>query len=290
MPNAKNLDQSTQIRFLLAGYMGSGKSTLIRSLPGRKFGYVFDPNAVQAWRGCDIDYELFCPDHTDVDISVKTLKSGVGDKPASGKRIEPKTYIEWEKHFETHYESGFFDGYDWLIMDSFTMFLDTIMDRTLWLSGRPGKQPEQADWGAQMQTCQNVWRVITSMEIGIAATAHLDLRQNDTSKKVYHHLMMTGRLRVRIPLLFNNIWVLHADRDDKGQPYYEAQTVPDKEYPTIRSQWETNPFEDVTIPRSAFKEGIEPKYALGALLNRFGYSGMSNTGKNISPTSPDKRK
>ena len=138
----------------------------------------------------------------------------------------------------------------------------------MYLSNRLGKQPEQADWAAQMITCQNVWRVITSMKCGIFATAHLDLRQNETSKKVYNHLMITGRLRVRLPQLFNNVWVAHADIDEKGRPVFEVQTYPDKEFPTIRSQFKTNVYEDVTIPD--FK-GDLTQHGLGALLRRFGY-------------------
>lgn len=267
MPNAKDLAASNQIRFLLAGYMGSGKSTQALTLPGRKFAYVFDPNALQAWRGADIDYELFTPDVRDLDISVKTLKANLGDRPAGGRRPEPKTYQEWEEDFEGRVSDGFFKDYDWLIFDSFTMFLETIMDRVQWLNGRLGKQPEQADWGAQMMTCQNAWRVLANLPLSVLATAHLDLRQNDTSKKIYHHLMMTGRLRVRIPLLFNNIYVMHADRDAKDKPLFLAQTVPDKEFPTIRSQFHANPMEDVTIHDFSRAD----QFGIGALMRRFGY-------------------
>lgn len=269
MPNAKDLEQSNQIRFLVAGYMGSGKTNLVKTLPGRKFMYVFDPNALQTIRGTDIDYEEFIPDVMDLDLSVKTLKQGVGDRPRS--KREPITYVEWEKDFEQKHEKGFFEQYDWLCFDSFTNFLEIIMDRVQFLNGRLGKQPEQADWAAQMITCQNVWRVLTGLKLGVYATAHLDLRQNETSKKTYNHLMMTGRLRVRIPQLFNNVWTAHADLDDKGRPHFLMQTYPDKEYPSIRTQFATEPFEDVTIPSNLPKGADLSQYGLGALLRKFGY-------------------
>lgn len=282
MPNARDLAQSEQIRFLVAGYMGSGKTTQILTLPGRKFLYAFDPNALQTIRGHDIDYEAFLPEVTDLDISVKTLKANVGDKPQGGRRPEPKTYIEWEADFESRLSDGFFNDYDWLCFDSFTNFLEIIMDRTQYLSGRLGKQPEQADWAAQMITCQNVWRVLASLKLSIYATAHLDLRQNDTSKKIYNHLMMTGRLRTRIPLLFNNVWTSHGDIDDKGKPVYEVQTVPDKEYPSIRSQFACNAYENVTVPSFT---GDLTSFGIGGLLKRFGYG----PGGLIQPSTPAKK-
>lgn len=271
MQNSQDLEKSQQLRFLLAGYMGSGKTTQFLTLPGKKFMYVFDPNALQTLRGHNVDYMEFCPDITDLDLSVKTLKTNVGDRPT--RKSEPKTYIQWEADFEQRLEDNFFDDYSWIGFDSFTNFLEIIMDRTQYLSNRLGKQPEQADWAAQMITCQNVWRVITSMKCGVFATAHLDLRQNETSKKVYNHLMITGRLRVRLPQLFNNVWVSHADIDAKGKPKFEVQTFPDKEFPTIRSQFKTNVYEDVTI--QDFKGDLS-RFGLGRLLKEAGY-GPSNT-------------
>jgi hypothetical protein len=269
MPNTKDLGEDTQLRFLLCGYPGSGKTTQALTLPGRKFAYVFDPNALQALRGADIDYEIFLPDAQDVDLSAKTLKSGVGDKPR--RRKEPVTYMNWEKDFDDRYDSGYFDNYDWVIFDSFTNFLDIIMDRLLYLNGRMGKQPEQADWAAQVNTCSNVRRVLAALDLGILATAHLDLKQNDVSKKIFHHIYITGKLRIRIPQLFNNVWVCHADSDEKGR-FYQFQTAPDKEYPVVRSQWNTAPFEDATIQDFNRPED----FGLGALMKRFGYSGLSS--------------
>lgn len=274
MANARDLADSEQQRFLIAGYMGSGKSTQFLTLPGKKFAYVFDPNALQTFKGHDIDYEAFMPEVDDLDLSVKTLKANVGDKPRGGRRPEPLTYIHWEEDFEKRLESRFFDNYDWLGFDSFTNFLEIIMDRTQYLSGRLGKQPEQSDWAAQMITCQNVWRVISSLKCGVYATAHLELRQNDTSKKIYNHLMITGRLRVRIPQLFNNVWAAHADIDEKGKPIFEMQTYPDKEFPTIRTQFKTSAYEDVTIPNF---EGDLTHYGIGALLRRFTNGGPNSS-------------
>lgn len=269
MPNARDTHIESPQRFLVTGLTGGGKSTNFLTLPGKKFMYIFDPNALASIEGFDVDYEEFNVEATDVDMSVKTLKADVGDKP-SGK-IEPRTYVKWEEHFEKHLEKGFFNNYDWIGFDSFTLFSDIVMDRILYLNKRPGKQPEQADWAAQVNTIGNVFRVLSNLKAGIYCTGHVDTRQDELTKKIYNRPMMTGRLRVRIPLLFNNVLVAISQGDEKGQEYL-VQTRPDREYPVVRTNLKgLEMFEDVTIPEEAFKKPeLLPQYGLGALLRKAG--------------------
>ena len=266
MPNARDatVNKDNPDRWLILGGMGTGKSTLFATLPGKKFIYIFDPNTLSSLEGFDIDYEMFNVELTDVDISIKALKADVGDKTT--RNITPKTYTNWERHFESHWDKGFFNAYDWIGFDSFTLFSDIIMDRLLWLNKRTGKQPEQADWAAQVNTIGNVFRVFTGTRLGIYCTGHIDLRQDETTKKIFNRPMMTGRLRVRIPLLFNNCLISHAIGDEKGTDY-SVQTRPDREFPTIRCGLRgLEMYEDVTI-----KDLSRPSdYGLGALLKKAG--------------------
>jgi AAA domain len=267
VPNAKDLQIDWKLpSFLLAGYPGGGKSVQAWTLPGKKFGYVFDPNTLASWKGLDIEYELFLPDIDDINLAAQTLKTGIGDKPR--RRKEPRTYMDWEADFDSRAEDGFFKDFDYIVMDSCTGFLDIIMDRLLYLNGRTGKQPEQADWAAQVNIATNVFRTISSYGCGLMATAHLDFKQNDVSKKLFHHMTVTGKLRIRLPQMFNNIFVCHADADEKGR-FWQFQTAPDKEYPTVRSQWgDLETYVDATI-----QDFDRPQdYGLGALLKRYGYA------------------
>ena len=263
MPNAKDAtrNEDSPPRFLLMGTTGAGKTSQILTLPGKKFVYIFDPNCLSSLEGHDADYEEFLVDVTDVDLAIKTLKSD-GPKDRSNIKIEPKTYLNWEKHFEEHIDSGFFDAYDWICFDSFTMFLELVMDRILFLNGRTGKQPEQADWAAQVNTVGNVFRVFTARKTGILCNGHLDERQDELTKRIFFRPMMTGRLRIRIPLLFNHVLVCHAN-----EGLYEFQTKSDKLYPTIRTAFkDLEMYEDATI--SDFSNPTE--YDLGMVLKQAG--------------------
>lgn len=265
MSNAQDEELSPYKKILLVGYPGSGKTSQIWTLPGRKFAYIFDPHALTGLKGLDLEYEKFCPDLEDIDIKVKSLKAGVGDK--DDRRKEPKTYVRWEEAFEEKVASGFFNDFDWIIFDSFTTWAETIMDRVTWLNGHLGKQPEQADWAAQMYTIQNAWRVLTSLNLNILCTSHMEMRQDERTKKTYNQLMMTGRLRTRLPMLFSEVLICHANSDAEHSEWL-MQTRADKENPVVRTTLQDLEFyEDVTI--KDFKRAQD--FGLGALLKTSGW-------------------
>lgn len=255
---------------MLVGRPGGGKTTQFNTLPGKKFLYIFDPHALDSL-GKGIDYEMFSPDLSEIDLAAKTLKSGIGDK--SSRRIEPRMYQQWEADFNKKDEGGFFEKYDWIGMDSFTSFEDILADRVLHLNGRLGKQREQADHAAIVSNMTNIFRALTAYKARLFCTAHIEPRQNDTTKKTYNHLMMTGKLRTRLPILFSNILSCVSDSDEE-QKRFLLQTVPDRETPDIRCSIPgLEMWEDVTLDMSKPLEG----QGLGGLLVRAGIDPRKKT-------------
>lgn len=250
MPNAMDVTATAPESILAIGAIGVGKTSQFLTLPGKKFIYLFDPNALTSLKGYDVDYEEFRIDAMDLDLSIKSLKKGVEDRSSRRKKAEPKTYVAWEKDFEEKLESGFFEQYDWVGIDSFTTFSDCVMDRIQYLNGRLGKHPEQTDYTALMTTTRNVFRALHGIGKGIYATAHVELKQNELSGRIFNQIMMTGRLRVQIPLLFTQVLYMVPDKGkptEKGMSF-NMQTAPDRENPTIRCTFEGVQFiENVTI-------------------------------------------
>ena len=264
MPNAKDYTRRSE-KFLVIGPTGSGKTSLFTTLPGKKFLYIFDPNALNTIKGKDIDYEIFTPDI--LNMNVHSLKTGVKD--SKGKADEPMTYVDWELDFETKIREGFFDKYDALGLDSFTTFADIVMDRVQFLNGRMGKQPEQADWAAQINTIGNVIRTASSLNLVLFASAHEELKQDEFTKRTVSQIVLPGKLRVKLPLLFSEIYHTSTEppsAENKGQAKYFIQTVTDNRQTLARCTLGLEPIVDVTIENKLTPE----KYGLGKILTEKG--------------------
>lgn len=252
--NTKRLDpmEGTGLHSILAvGGIGRGKTTALRTLPGRKFLYVFDPNAVKSLEGDEsIDYVEFIPDHTDIAMAVQSIASD----PAKARKVKPrdvkpKTYTEFEDDYHDRVDSKFFADYDWIAFDSITSLLEIIMDRLLWINRRVGKQPQQDDWAGQINTMKNLFRVAAHPTMGcnIFATAHTDLDRDELSGAIYGKLLVTGRLRVRLPMLFSDIFEMEA-YTSKGKAAFTVRTKPDRRHPVVRTTLkECDLVEDVTV-------------------------------------------
>lgn len=242
MSNAKDVTGSAVKRILILGDTGGGKTSQLLTLPGKKFAYLFDSNSLLTLQGHDVDYEEFLPDR--INLSAQSLSKGKGDKNSS---YQSNLYVEWEKDFNQRMDSGFFDPYDVIAMDSATTFLDAIMDRVLTINGRYGQVPQQDDYGPQMLAFTNVCRQLVALGKTIFMTGHIETKQDELTKRIFNRPMMTGRLRVKIPLLFSEIFVADAS-ESQGKVIHRIQTAPDRLNTTIRTSIKgLEPFEDVTI-------------------------------------------
>lgn len=262
MANAKeiNRNEGTKEKFFLIGETGSGKTAQFLTLPGRKFIYVFDPSALNTLQGHDLEYESYCPDL--LPLGAQSLTKGKSEGTKTGAAKEPTTYLEWEKDVESKLASGYFNQFDVIGFDSFTTFSDILMDRILWLNGRPGQQPQQDDWAAQMISIRNVVRTLTSLDKTLFFTGHVDLKQDEQTKRMVNQLLLTGQLRARLPLLFSEIYFCEC-RSSQSEIKYVIQTRPDRLNPKIRSTIRgLDMYHDVTIGDWSKPED----YGLGKVL------------------------
>jgi hypothetical protein len=173
----------------MLGNTGSGKTTQILTLPGKKYVHIFDQNALISLRGHDIDYDEYMPDV--VGMAVTSMTKGKGDKSAS---TSSDSYRRFETEFNERMQNGYFDQYDWVCFDGASTLLDLIMDRVLTINGRFGTWPHQDDHGPVMIAFTNICRNLTSMGKSVYMTGHLETRQDQVTQKIETRPMMTGRL------------------------------------------------------------------------------------------------
>lgn len=267
MPNAKDVDTPDRQKILLVGPTGSGKTTQIWTLPGKKFVYIFDPNALASLRGCDCDYEMFLPDTLELDATLKGFNKGASSDRLAASRREPTTYLKWVEDLNKRVEDGFFEDYDWLCFDSGTLLQKSVFDRQLYINNRYGKVEDLADYRVVGSKLSDVFRSIAGLDINIYLTGHLRDFQDETTKKVTTELTLAGSAKSNIPLVMTNVWLARGASEEK-EVKYEIQTRPGRRgLQTIRSSIPGLDFEeDVTIKN--FKKPEE--YGIGKLLENVG--------------------
>lgn len=252
-------------RILAIGETGSGKSSQIWTLPGRKFAYVFEQNSMPALHNCpDLDYVAFLPETGEMDLSLKGFNKGSkSDKPR--KRFEPMVYQRWGDDWNERDEMGFFANYDWLIFDSVTALSNAIMARQLYINGRYGDIEEQADYRITGSKVAHIFTTVSSMPINVYATGHLNVYQDDKTKRISTELWLPGQGRKVLPMMFTDIWLATVEEVD-GELRHIVRTKPEprglKGIRCTVSDLEVE--EDVTIEDYS----RATSYGIGALLSR----------------------
>jgi hypothetical protein len=259
--------------------MGGGKTSQILTLPRPCFAYCFDPNSLLTLRGHDIEYEQFLPQDINLDVvSLKKTQDGAHKRGPRVMSAKATTYEEWERDFDKRRTSGFFNKYKSIAIDSATSLLDIIMDYVLTINGRPGQWPEQDDYGPQMVSFTNIMRTIASMGKTVLCTGHYEAWQDRKTQRTYYQLMMTGRLRTKIPLLFSDVWFCEGEVKDDGKPLFTVTTVKDKHIPAARCSFNGMPsVVDVTLD---FNDDLTQQ-GIGALI--------LNELEELKPRKPGKR-
>jgi len=265
-PTSAKEYQLDRLRILAIGPAGSGKTTQLRSLPGKKLLFCFEDNALNSLKGAsDIDYMLYLPDVVEIAPRSLATKQNVRATPATGEK--PQAFDNFVKDFnDLLRDEETFAKYDVIAVDSLTSLSKAVMDAVLWLNNRTGQQPAMDDWGAQLNTIENTVRKMTSLPRLVYITAHDTMMQDELTKKIVNELVLTGQLKIRIPMLFSDIFKFFYDGEK-----YKILTRPDRYNVKVRrSLHDLDNEVDVTI--DDFANATES--GLGRLLVKAGYGNV----------------
>jgi len=262
MPNAKDLDKPAYQNILVVGPTGSGKTSQIWTLKGKKFAYIFDPNSLASLQGCDLEYETFFPDIMELDSTVRGFNRDAKDKGQKSK-LEPTKYIEFADHLVTKAKEGYFKQFDWVCFDSLTFLEKLIMQRTLYINNRYGQIEDLSDYRCVGSKMSDLFASILSEDVNIFCTGHITSYQDEKTKKVSTELKLAGSAKINLPLAFTNIW-LASSQSEGDKRKFVIQTIPEKRgLQCIRTQVKgLKTLHDVTIGDFDNAE----KYGIGSLL------------------------
>lgn len=189
---------SKSYNVLVYGDTGTGKTTLISTCRKPILLHSFDPGGTLSIR--------------------KHIESGdiIADTRWESRDASWDT---WEKEFFRLKKEGMFDIVATYAIDSLTTLGQLAMAKVLKVAGRSNGVPFQQDYLPQMTMLENVIREILSLPCDVIVTAHPDSEKDEVTGRLFLGPMVTGKLKVRLPLLFTEIYVTQSKQVPNGTEY-----------------------------------------------------------------------
>lgn len=270
MPNASEIESIKKLRIMLYSLAGAGKTTLFRSLPGKKFVFVFDPAGLVAYQKTDnVEYETFIP--TSQNLAISTNKGITrSEVNYSGSEV----YNQYESFIiNKHEEENYFSQFDWICIDSITSLQSIMLDYIANLYGREGRNPQLEDHGIMAESLLKNIRMWTSLPCNVIILAHEKAAQDKLMRTVGMDIMVPGNYSKKIVLLLSDIYHLRVTRDSNNKPQYLMDIAPTDDYQLARCSLGLEPTIDVTIPSNVVRKTSSDitKYGLGKIIREEGY-------------------
>jgi hypothetical protein len=189
------------LRALIYGVSGVGKTYSLRTARRPIHIDSFDPNGTQSvddciqagWIYADTRYEIEDP-------------------------RKPTAWKLFDSEIHRRYREGYFEHISTYATD-LTSMSAAAMNQVLAEANRHGGVPQQNDWLPQMNKLENAIRFLMSMPCDIVILAHVNTVKDEIIGKLHYSPMITGKLMVRIPLMFSEIWVALTKESADGLQY-----------------------------------------------------------------------
>jgi hypothetical protein len=189
-------------RLLLTGDTGTGKTYTARTAPKLVHIDSFDPGGTQS-----------------IDDLIEAGEILADTRFEQDDPNNPMAFNLWESSFDRRLRMGYFQHINTYYLDSITKMSDAAMNLVLKEKGRPGGVPQQDDYLPQMTKISRMINKISALPCNIVCTAHLDLKEDKVSEALIYRVMITGKLSIRIPLLFSEVYVMTVKETATGTRY-----------------------------------------------------------------------
>ena len=86
-------------------------------------------------------------------------------------------------------------------------------------NGNKSGTPNQHDYLHQMNIIRDQVSAVTRLPCNVLVTAHVDAVRDELIGRLYAGLLITGKLRARLPLYFDEVLYMEAKPSSKGTEY-----------------------------------------------------------------------
>jgi hypothetical protein len=209
---------------IIYGGVGSGKSSLLRTCRLPLHVDSFDPGGSKVLMGeAILNGTLYEDEMKKGNIIVDSRFENEDPKSPSSASL-------WDTEFQKKKRMGYFNHIGTYAIDSMTTWSQVIMYEILKkaVAAKPGKRvmgaaPQENDWLPQMTVIENAMRSFVSLPCDCILLGHDDFKKDEPTGRMFVNLMITGKLRVRVPLLFDEIYYAMS-KETSSETIYQLLT------------------------------------------------------------------
>jgi len=200
---------STQT-ILLMGEPGYGKTSLIASGPKPILNYSFDPKGTA----------VIMNKYPELISSKKYQFIPFWNERADN----PTEYNRWESIWKAHIASGYLDQFAIVTIDSLTTWLEAavnewIKQKNIQRKGKILDNLAQGDYPGLYNLVRSMIKQTAACDCHFALTAHLEPEQDELLGTIRYVLSTYKKLKVIIPALFTEKWVITKQPGSNGITY-----------------------------------------------------------------------
>jgi len=200
----KERDEDKGIGILLYGDFGTGKTNIIPTCPGPVLTHSFDPGGLVT-----IKKEL-ADEESGIFGDIRFEK----EDP-----MNPTVWDLWKKEYERMKRGDILNQLGTFVLDSGTTWASAAMNVILKKAGRTGGPPHQNDYLPAMSMMENKIKDILNHRCHFLFICHEDSTKDDTTGRMFIGPLLMGKLRMRIPLLFSEMYCAQAKQTAAGTEY-----------------------------------------------------------------------
>lgn len=184
--------------------IGAGKTTLAETCRRPILVHSFDPNGTLVLRDGIRDGYIIADNRFEVDDA-----------------RNPTAFQAWDAEYHRLKREGIFEIFGTYFFDSLTTFSQIVMNTVLKKTGKPGGIPEagagkSSDYVLQMNYLEIALRDFFALPCDVIITAHPDVNKDDVTGKMFVGPLVTGQLKTRLPLLFDEMYYLMTIQNKEG--------------------------------------------------------------------------
>lgn len=193
---------SNYVNTMLYGSMGTGKTTALRTAVKPVLIHSFDPGGSK--------------------VLSKEIEKGeivVDSRYEQEDARQPSVYRQWETNFNKLKRDKIFESVGTYALDSITLFSESMMNEILRRNGRAGTTPQLQDYMVQITTIKQYIAIIANLPCHTVICGHVEADKDELTGRMLTSIMVTGKLKERLPILLDEIYMTTTKENAKGIEY-----------------------------------------------------------------------